>query len=173
VGLERNPSSTGWLVAVGVSQLATAALAGRAISWPGSRSPKDDLDRRPTGPEETPMPADLKINYLELPARDLDAVQRFYQGAFGWSFTDYGPDYRAFNDGFIDGGFYRAGAASTTDRGAALIVLYAEDLEGTRETVIRNGGEVVREIFSFPGGRRFHFADPNGNELAVWSDREG
>ena len=118
------------------------------------------------------MPADLKINYLELPARDLDAVQSFYEGAFGWSFTDYGPDYRAFNDGFLDGGFYRADAASTTDHGAALIILYAEDLEGTRETVIENGGEILREIFSFPGGRRFHFADPNGNELAVWSDGE-
>ncbi len=119
------------------------------------------------------MPADLKINYLELPARDLDAVQKFYEGTFGWSFTDYGPEYRAFNDGFIDGGFYRAEATSTTDRGAALIILYAEDLEGTRESVIHNGGEIVREVFSFPGGRRFHFADPNGNELAVWSDREG
>jgi len=119
------------------------------------------------------MPADLKINYLELPARDLDAVQRFYEGAFGWSFTDYGPEYRAFNDGFLDGGFYRADRASTTDHGVALVILYAEDLEGTRETVIENGGEILREIFSFPGGRRFHFADPNGNELAIWSDREG
>jgi len=120
------------------------------------------------------MPVDQKINYLELPARDLDAVQRFYEGAFGWSFTDYGPDYRAFNDGFIDGGFYRADAASTTENGAALIVLYARALEETRETVLGNsgggGGTIVKEIFSFPGGRRFHFADPNGNELAVWSD---
>ena len=116
------------------------------------------------------MPASLKINYLELPARDLDAVQRFYEGAFGWSFVDYGPEYRAFHDGFIDGGFYRADAASVRDDGAALIVLYAEDLEAARETVVRNGGRIVQDIFSFPGGRRFHFADPNGNELAVWSD---
>lgn len=117
------------------------------------------------------MPIDRKINYLELPARDLDAVQRFYQSAFGWSFTDYGPEYRAFNDGTIDGGFRRADAASSAEDGAALIVLYAEDLQATRETVLRNGGTIVRDIFSFPGGRRFHFADPNGNELAVWSDR--
>lgn len=115
------------------------------------------------------MPEDQKINYLELPARDLDAVQRFYEAAFGWSFTDYGPEYRAFNDGFIDGGFYKSDASSSTKNGAALIVLYAEDLEGTQETVMKSGGTIVKEIFSFPGGRRFHFADPNGNELAVWS----
>lgn len=117
------------------------------------------------------MPIDQKINYLELPARDLDATQRFYEGAFGWSFTDYGPEYRAFNDGFIDGGFYRSDVSSSTSNGAALIVLYAEELERTRDVVLENGGTIVKDTFSFPGGRRFHFADPNGNELAVWSDR--
>ena len=116
------------------------------------------------------MPPDLKINYLELPARDFDAAQRFYGSTFGWTFVDYGPEYRAFNDGFIDGGFYKSDASSSTSNGAALIVLYARDLEGTQDKVVANGGTVVREIFSFPGGRRFHFADPNGNELAVWSD---
>jgi predicted enzyme related to lactoylglutathione lyase len=117
------------------------------------------------------MPIDQRINYLELPARDLDAVQRFFEGAFGWSFTDYGPEYRAFNDGTMDGGFYQAELSSSIENGAALIVLYAEDLEKTRDTVLRNGGTIVKAIFSFPGGRRFHFADPNGNELAVWTDR--
>jgi predicted enzyme related to lactoylglutathione lyase len=117
------------------------------------------------------MPIDKQINYLELPARDLDAVQRFYEDAFGWSFTDYGPEYRAFNDGFINGGFYKADASSSTGNGAALIVLYGEDLEKTQEVVLSHGGTIVKEIFSFPGGRRFHFADPCGNELAVWSDR--
>jgi predicted enzyme related to lactoylglutathione lyase len=117
------------------------------------------------------MLADQKINYLELPARDLDAVERFYRSAFGWAFTDYGPEYRAFSDGTLDGGFYRAELASSTGNGAALIILYADDLERTRETVLRSGGTIVKEIFSFPGGRRFHFADPNGNELAVWSTR--
>jgi predicted enzyme related to lactoylglutathione lyase len=115
------------------------------------------------------MPVDRKINYLELPARDLDAVQRFYQTAFDWQFTDYGPDYRAFTDGVLDGGFYRADASSSTANGAALIVLYADDLEGARDMVKQSGGFIVKDIFPFPGGRRFHFADPNGNELAVWS----
>lgn len=117
------------------------------------------------------MQIDRRINYVELPARDLGAVQRFYEGAFGWTFTGYGPDYSAFNDGGMDGGFYRADAASSTGTGAALIVLYAEDLERTRETVLRHGGTIVKEIFSFPGGRRFHFADPGGNELGVWSEK--
>ena len=79
------------------------------------------------------MPIDQKINYLELPARDFDAIQGFYEGAFDWSFTDYGPEYRAFNDGFIDGGFYKSEASSSTSNGAALIVLYAKDLETNQE----------------------------------------
>lgn len=116
------------------------------------------------------MPADQKINYLELPAADLDAVEAFYAGAFGWTFVDYGPEYRAFNDGFIDGGFYKAEVVCSRSTGGALIVLYAEDLERTRETVLAHGGTILQEIFAFPGGRRFHFADPHGNELAAWSE---
>ena len=115
------------------------------------------------------MSKDQKINYIELPARDLDAVTRFYQAAFGWSFTDHGPKYRAFNDGNMEGGFCMADAASSTSNGAALVVLYADNLEQTRDTVVSCGGTLVKDIFDFPGGRRFHFADPNGNELAVWS----
>jgi len=114
---------------------------------------------------------DQKIDYLELPAKDLDAVQGFYEKAFGWSFTDYGPEYRAFNDGQQDGGFYLSDKQSSTENGAALIVFYANDLEKTFEKVKACGGSIVQEIFSFPGGRRFHFSDPNGNELAVWSDQ--
>lgn len=117
------------------------------------------------------MPTDLKIDYLELPARDFDAVQDFYEKAFDWTFVDYGPTYRAFNDGKLDGGFHKSDACSTSADGAALIIIYAADLEAARERVLASGGTLVKEIFSFPGGRRFHFADPNGNELAVWSDR--
>lgn len=117
------------------------------------------------------MPTDQKIDYIELPAYDFDAVQAFYEKAFGWKFTDYGPDYRAFNDGKLDGGFYKSENRSITENGAALIVLYASDLEKTKDNVISSGGKIVKDIFSFPGGRRFHFSDPNGNELAVWSDK--
>ena len=117
------------------------------------------------------MPSDQKIDYVELPAGDLDAVQSFYSSAFDWNFTDYGPDYRAFTDGKLDGGFYKSELHSSTETGAALIVLYAENLEATQDKITACGGQIARDIFSFPGGRRFHFADPNGNELAVWSDR--
>lgn len=116
------------------------------------------------------MNLDQKINYLELPASDLKAVEKFYSSCFGWTFTWYGPDYMSFNDGSIDGGFYAAPLCSTTANGAVLIVLYATDLEKTRDQVLGHGGHLIKEIFSFPGGRRFHFTDPSGNELAVWSD---
>jgi uncharacterized protein len=116
------------------------------------------------------MPNDKRIDYLEFPARDLSATKSFYSHAFGWTFQDYGEEYCAFNDGSLDGGFYRSDKSSSTESGAVLVVLYAQDLEKTLQTVLDGGGAVLRQIYSFPGGRRFHFADPNGNELAVWSD---
>lgn len=115
------------------------------------------------------MPDNLKIDYLELPADDFAAVRVFYESAFAWTFTEYGPDYLAFSDGKMDGGFYRSELLSTQAGGAVLIVLYADDLEQTREKIVECGGRISKDIFSFPGGRRFHFLDPHGNELAVWS----
>ncbi|XOV86543.1 MAG: VOC family protein [Pseudomonadota bacterium] len=116
------------------------------------------------------MPQDRKIDYIELPGADLDALEAFYRSAFDWQFTDYGPEYRAFTDGKLDGGFYVSPLRSSTDTGAALVILYAEHLEAARERVLAAGGTLARDIFAFPGGRRFHFKDPHGNELAVWSD---
>lgn len=118
------------------------------------------------------MSTSIRINYVEFPARDFDAIEAFYARAFGWTFTDYGEDYRAFNDGQLDGGFYKADLESTSAAGSALVVLYADDLEQVRDRVSASGGKITKDIFAFPGGRRFHFADPNGNELAVWSDQE-
>lgn len=115
------------------------------------------------------MSIDQKVDYLELPASDFDQIQAFYEKAFNWVFTDYGKDYRAFSDGHINGGFFKSTHCSSTQNGAALIVIYAADLEKSRATVIGSGGKIVKDIFSFPGGRRFHFSDPHGNELAVWS----
>jgi hypothetical protein len=117
------------------------------------------------------MPTDRRIDYIEFPAADIDAAKAFYAGVFGWKFVDYGPDYCAFNDGGLDGGFHRAGLHSSAAAGAALVVLYADDLEATRERVKSGGGSIVKDIFAFPGGRRFHFTDPNGNELACWSEK--
>ena len=112
---------------------------------------------------------DRRIDYIEFPAGDLEKARAFYSAVFGWTFQDHGPDYCAFQDAGVDGGFYRAPLRSSVSEGSALVVIYADDLEATLERVTGHGGTIVREIFSFPGGRRFHFADPNGNELAVWS----
>ena len=111
-----------------------------------------------------------KINYVEFPARDIEATKTFFTAVFGWDFTDYGPEYTAFSDQGINGGFYRSDSASSTETGGALIVLYSDTLEDVQERVERAGGSILKPIFSFPGGRRFHFVEPCGNELAVWSD---
>ena len=90
---------------------------------------------------------------------------------FGWSFQDFGPEYSAFSNQGIDGGFYKSDLSSSTENGAALIVFYSNDLEVTQEKVKKANGIVVKPIFPFPGGRRFHFTEPSGNEFAVWSDK--
>lgn len=110
------------------------------------------------------------IDYIELPAADIPAAKQFYGRAFGWTFTDYGPDYASFHGAGIDGGL--RGEPERPPRGGALVILYAADLEAAEARVTQAGGEIVQPIFAFPGGRRFHFLDPAGNELAVWSDAE-
>jgi len=111
-----------------------------------------------------------KLNYVEFPSSDLTKTKAFFERVFGWSFTDYGPDYTAFASQGLDGGFFRSDLSSSTENGAALLVFYSRDLEGTLEKVAIAGGRVIKPIFSFPGGRRFHFVEPSGNEFAVWSD---
>ncbi len=112
-----------------------------------------------------------KINYIEFPAKDLAATKRFFSQAFGWTFADYGPEYAAFSNQGVDGGFYQSELRSSTADGAALVVFYSQELEATLAKIEQAGGEIVKPVFSFPGGRRFHFADPSGNEFAVWSDK--
>lgn len=111
---------------------------------------------------------DHRIDYIEMPATDVAATRKFYADAFGWKFTDYGPDYTSFEDGRLAGGFMKA---ETVERGGPLVVIFAVDLADAEARVRRAGGKIVKPVFSFPGGRRFHFTDPSGNELAVWSDR--
>ncbi|HEX2450757.1 MAG TPA: VOC family protein [Gemmatimonadales bacterium] len=111
---------------------------------------------------------DRRVDYIEFAAGDLPAVKRFYADVFGWRFTDYGPEYTSFADGRLTGGFRQADEPT---RGGPLVVIFALDLEAAQAAVNRAGGRIVKPIFSFPGGRRFHFVDPAGNELAVWSDR--
>ena len=113
-----------------------------------------------------PAEHDRRIDYIEFPVRSVADAKRFY-GIFGWTFEDYGPDYASFNDGRLNGGFTTAGTAKT---GGVLVVIYAADLEAMEKKVLQAGGTIVRPTYSFPGGRRFHFTDPSGNELAIWSD---
>lgn len=113
------------------------------------------------------MKLDGKLNYIELQAAGgtIDSVKSFYSAAFGWTFTDYGTSYSAFSEG-LDGGFDGAATAQTKP----LPIIYAANLEAALEAVTEAGGKIVKPIFAFPGGRRFHFSDPAGNELAVWSE---
>ena len=111
---------------------------------------------------------DRRIDYIEFPATDIQATKRFYEQVFGWEFTDYGPDYTSFADGRLTGGLRKVDSHT---KGGALVVIYVVDLEQAQRVVIEAGGTIVREPFEFPGGRRFHFADPSGNELAVWSEQ--
>lgn len=111
-----------------------------------------------------------KINYVEYPANNIAATKRFFETAFGWVFADFGPDYAAFSNQGLDGGFFRSDRKSIAKEGGALVIFYSQTLEATQETVKKAGGKISQEIFSFPGGRRFHFIEPSGNEFAVWSD---
>lgn len=118
------------------------------------------------------MPAHEKINYVEFPASDLGKTKAFFEAAFGWTFTDYGPEYAAFSGQGLDGGFYKSDLKATTARGSALIVFFSQFLEETQAKVLGAGGRIVKPIFSFPGGRRFHFIEPSGNEFAVWGEAD-
>ncbi len=113
--------------------------------------------------------ADRKIDYIEFNVTDIAASKAFYGGAFGWTFVDYGPAYCEFRDGRLTGGFTTL--APVTASGGPLVILFADDLDDAVQRVQQAGGTIVKSIFPFPGGRRFHFADPDGYELAVWSDR--
>ena len=117
------------------------------------------------------MGSNNKINYIEFPSRDLSVTKEFFTKVFGWTFMDFGPDYVAFENAGIRGGFFKSDMCVSTENGSALIVLYSSDLEQTVNNVEDAEGLIIKPIFSFPGGRRFHFEDPNGNEYAVWSDK--
>ncbi|GHB62445.1 VOC family protein [Persicitalea jodogahamensis] len=106
------------------------------------------------------------ICYIEFPAKDLPAIKSFYSKVFGWTFQDWGTEYISFSDGQMAGGFYQTDGLAASQ---PLVVIWADDLEAMAIEVESAGGEIVQPIFSFPGGRRFHFTDPNGNELSVCS----
>lgn len=113
-----------------------------------------------------------KINYVEFPTTDMNLTKQFFADVFNRSFTDYGDNYSAFHGAGIDGGFFPSEKPSLTDNGSTLMVFYSHTLEDTQKKITHAGGRILQDIFSFPGGRRFHFCDPGGNEFAVWSDKE-
>jgi len=120
-------------------------------------------------PDSNTVPMDNNhINYIEFKAPDLEAIKKFYGECFGWKFTDYGPDYVSFEDSGLSGGFVLSDGPVVN---GVLVVLYHDNLESVLENVNNAGGKILKPIFSFPGGRRFHFLDPAGNELAIWSDK--
>lgn len=116
------------------------------------------------------MPPERTIDYIEFPSKDLVATKQFYSDIFGWTFEDYGPAYISFSDGRLTGGFFEA--KEVTAGVGPLVVLYASDLEAMQVAVESSSGKIVKPIFSFPGGRRFHFEDPGGNTLAIWSEKK-
>ena len=109
----------------------------------------------------------LRMDYIEFPCADIEATKKFYGAVLGWKFQDFGPEYISFFDGRLAGGFNKQ---TPVQRGGVLVVLYATSLKEVESKVVAAGGKIVKPVFDFPGGSRFHFTDPNGNELAVWSE---
>ena len=110
------------------------------------------------------------IDYIEISVSDLNRTKSFFSTLFGWKFEDFGPKYCGFNDGRIDGGFSESANIASTTSGSPLLVFYRADLDTAVKAVEGAGGSIVKPVFSFPGGRRFHFTDPSGNEYAIWSE---
>jgi uncharacterized protein len=116
---------------------------------------------------------DQRIDYVEFSVSDITRSRKFYGEAFGWSFKDYGPSYCEFNDGRLTGGFTLSGESNPAGsiKTGPLVIIYAKDLAETQSRLESAGAQILKPTYSFPGGRRFHFADPDGHELAVWSDK--
>ena len=105
-----------------------------------------------------------QIQYIEFLTNDIPRIKQFYTESFAWIFKDYGPNYSAFEGDYVDGGF----TTGTPVKGSILVIIYSDTIEATRAKVLAAGGTIVKDIFEFPGGRRFHFLDPDQNELSVW-----
>jgi predicted enzyme related to lactoylglutathione lyase len=116
------------------------------------------------------MQAENRIDYIEIPVTDPARARDFFAELMGWEFQDWGPDYISFNDGRLAGGFRRSDAPPSPN--GVLLVFFSKDLERDRDRVVELGASISQDIFDFPGGRRFHFVDPLGNEYAIWGEPE-
>ncbi|MBU0661132.1 VOC family protein [Patescibacteria group bacterium] len=108
------------------------------------------------------------ITYIEFKSTDIAETKIFYSNVFGWTFKDFGEQYTSFADSGVMGGFEQT---DENIQNSILIVLYYDNLDEVQQKIIDAGGKISKEVFEFPGGKRFHFTDPSGNELAVWSDK--
>lgn len=117
------------------------------------------------------LPVVPKLNYVEFAVKDLIVSKRFFETVFAWDFTAYGDEYLAFSaeSAGLDGGFYQADLNAKQKEGSALMVFLSDNLEETQEAILSAGGEINIPTFEFPGGKRFHFLEPSGNEFAVWA----
>jgi len=111
-----------------------------------------------------------KLNYVEFASTDLSSTKSFFESVFQWKFVDYGPEYSSFSQQGLDGGFYHSSVTEIASNGAPLLVFYSANIEATQAKVEAAGGRINKPLFSFPGGRRFHFIEPGGNEFAVWTE---
>ncbi len=111
-----------------------------------------------------------KMNYVEFPANNIPATKVFFEGAFDWVFQDFGPEYTSFSNEGLDGGFFKAEVSSKQTNGSALIVFFSKNIEKTKAKIESCGGVITQNTFEFPGGKRFHFEEPSGNEFAVWAE---
>ena len=117
------------------------------------------------------MPSKPKLNYVEFSSLNVLASKHFFSTVFDWQFTDYGKDYSAFSNAGLEGGIFTAERVSQAQSGAPLLVFYSSNLTQTLQDVEKAGGSISKPIPAFPGGCRFHFIGPGGNELAVWSEK--
>ena len=116
------------------------------------------------------MQAENRIDYIEIPVTDPARARDFFAALMGWKFQDWGPDYISFSDGRLGGGFRRSEAPPAPN--GVLLVFFSKNLERDRARVVELGASISQDIFEFPGGRRFHFVDPLGNEYAIWGEPE-
>lgn len=150
----------------------TTCYCSRMTATTEEPSNKQTIDSAPQPPKPMrPTSLPNTVDYVETPSRDLPKTKAFFAALFGWQFTEYGPDYLDYSDGRTTGGFYRSEKVSSYEGGSTIAVIYTEHLEELRDHAKELGATITRDIFSFPGGRRFHFTEPGGSEFAIWSDK--
>ena len=111
-----------------------------------------------------------EISYIEFPTKDLESTKGFFASVFDWSFTDCGPEYTVVTNAGVNAGFYKSEQNASVSHGSVLVVIYAKELMSMQSRITKAGGTIIKPTFSFPGGYRFHFADPCCNEYGVWSE---